>query len=109
MNNNLVSIAYMNFERIFHPHQTGVGMYFWNFIGRATAPRGLIADPNNTDAWEDWTDAWEDWVGFSEKEKRIIRALASPHCEAIAKMLVQQGHDPYKECYYASMEADRKS
>lgn len=75
----IINAAYANFIEMFHPNGTGKGLYLWNFIGGRSEPvAGRI------------------WL-FKPLQISRLHALAGPHYKAIAKILILQGCDPYKE------------
>ena len=72
---SVVTAAYDNFVRLFHPGQQGMGLHFWNF---------LKADyhlPLHGPEWE-----------MDEKGANRVRMLAGPYYEVYARMLELNGH-----------------
>lgn len=74
----IVSNAYSNFVKIFHPGGTDKGFFLWNFIGQKGKFKSEVAG----------------WY-FQPLQARRLRGLAGPHCKTIAKILLSQGCDPY--------------
>lgn len=78
-----VGNAYDNFKKVFFPGDlSALGHQFWEFIGIAL--NSLVYIPEDA--------IWE----FETELASRIRALASPHYEAIIKVMVIRGHK-YKE------------
>lgn len=75
----VVSVAYDNFIKMFYPNEIGKGFYLWNFIG-AKGQYNLLGE---------WS--------FEPLQARRLHGLAGPYHEAIAKILLSQGCDPYTE------------
>lgn len=79
----IIHDSYTNFTKIFYPDKSGVGLYFWNFLGVPHGPRHSSA-PKFT------------WV-IPEIAAEKARMLAGPHYQTIAKAMIATGHNPYRE------------
>lgn len=82
MKHDPVGDAYVNFQQKFYPGKTGVGLYFWNFIGLKKGP--MTSNPKDK--------GWNGWVINDPVIQRRIELMAGPYSAIAIKILLNKGH-----------------